>query len=215
MEDPVTLTWRELMRWMLVGSDNTAAAVVLEEVGANALARVARDAGMASTRIAPSDEAVREIVEARRLGAQRTGQDRDAQLIDFARKDPILGSVTTARDQTLLMDALWRGRLLPDRLTREVAAMLAQHTVPHCMNRTFCHPGVDVAGKTGSWGPFRHETAVITHTGEVGVAVCVMTASLEFDRTIPAIDDGIGEIAAVLVNAVRAGRSADGLLPVG
>ncbi|WP_425280779.1 serine hydrolase [Leucobacter coleopterorum] len=65
-------------------------------------------------------------------------------------------------------------------------------------------PGVQVAGKTGSWGPFRHDSAVVTHSGEPPVAVSILTRSMDFDRVIPAIDDGIGEMAAMLVDCVRA-----------
>lgn len=60
-----------------------------------------------------------------------------------------------------------------------------------------------VAGKTGSWGPFRHDSAVVTHDGETPIAVSILTRSMEFDRMLPAVDDGIGEIAAMLVDNVR------------
>ena len=65
-------------------------------------------------------------------------------------------------------------------------------------------PGVRVAAKSGTWGPYRHEAAVVTHDMEQPVALCIMTESMEFNRRVPSIDDGIGEMASILVDAIRA-----------
>lgn len=206
-QDPVTLTWRELMRWMLIGSDNTSAQIILRKVGIAALAEVASDAGMSATSIVPTSESMTTAVRsARRVseGPKNRAIERDDELLELARTDAILGSVTTATDQIKFMQALWSGTLLDSDGTRTVTAMLGQQLIPHRISRVISYPGVTVASKTGSWGPFRHETAVVTHGAEAPVAVCVMTRSLEFDRFVPAIDDAIGEIAAILVNSVRA-----------
>lgn len=207
MEDPVTLTWRELMRWMLVGSDNTSAAVIMQHIGEPAVDAVARDAGMTATRIAHSADTVRDAVEATRAATSSvgfSGRDLDDDLIAFAREDRVLGSVTTAEDQVALLRALWSGGLLNQVGTRMVCTMMQQKLSHHRISRTFGYPGVQVAGKTGSWGPFRHDSAVVAHSGEPPVAVSILTRSMDFDRVIPAIDDGIGEIAAMLVDCVRA-----------
>lgn len=209
MEDEVTLTWREIMRLMLVGSDNTAAAVVLDHVGEESVDAVARDAGMTATRIASSEETVRDAVHAARFdeydetGAGTRTRDLDDDLVAFAREDHVLGSVTTATDQVRLMNALFSGSLLDGRGTKTIQAMLHQHLGTSRMTHALSYPGVRVASKTGTWGPFRHETAVVTHEGEPPIAVSVLTRSLDFDRLLPAVDDGIGEMTTVLIDAVR------------
>ncbi|QIM17578.1 serine hydrolase [Leucobacter coleopterorum] len=144
MEDPVTLTWRELMRWMLVGSDNTSAAVIMQHIGEHAVDAVARDAGMTATRIAHSADTVRDAVEAARAGtlsAGFSGRDLDDDLIAFAQEDRVLGSVTTAEDQVALLSALWSGGLLNQAGTRMVCAMMQQKLSHHRISRTFGYPG--------------------------------------------------------------------------
>lgn len=222
--DPVITTWRELMRWMLVGSDNTSAALILQEIGTGAIIRAAADAGMASTTIAPTEQTIRRAVAARRQqgavsetsarsasdaappisrAASLRADDADDALLAYAKEDRILGSLTTAADQVRLMTALWQGRLLAPDFTALVRTMLGQ-AAPQRISRTISYPGVQVAGKTGSWGPFRHHTAVVEHIDEPPVAVSVMTRSADLDRLLPRVDDAIGEMAAILVDAVRA-----------
>ncbi|MFE5774278.1 serine hydrolase [Brachybacterium sp. NPDC056505] len=207
MEDPVTLTWRELMRFMLVGSDNTSAAVILEDVGAAAVDAVTQDAGMTRSQVAGSADTVRRAVEeARRSAGFAQGTDLDDDLVDFAKDDAVLGSLTTAGDQVRLLTALWRGDLLESAGSALIKGMLGQQLAPIRISRILSYPGVLVAGKTGSWGPFRHDSAVVTHDGESPVAVSILTRSLEFDRLLPAVDDGIGEIAAMIVDGVRSSQ---------
>lgn len=204
MEDPVTVTWRELMRFMLVGSDNTAASLVLREVGIPAVEDVAHDASMRRSSIASAADTVRVAVEtAREDSFFNSGPDIDDDLLEFTRRDRVLGSLTTAADQVRLLASLWRGELMDKAGTEMVCGMLAQQLVPTRISRTLSYPGVRVAAKTGSWGPFRHDSAVVTHDGEVPIAVSVLTRSLEFDRLIPAIDDGIGSIAASIIDGIR------------
>ncbi|MFQ6486181.1 serine hydrolase [Brachybacterium epidermidis] len=211
MRDEVTLTWREIARWMLIGSDNTAAALVLEEVGPVLMQQSAQAAGMVSTRIAPAAGTVAAAVAARRpevssygsAGQART-PDRDDQLVAYASRDLVLGSVTTAQDQVELLAALWSGKLLTPEATAEVTEMLGQQIVKTRVGSAFTYPGVQVAAKSGSWGPYRHEAAVVTHRDEQPVALCIMTESLEFERRLPSIDDGIGKMASILVDGLRA-----------
>ncbi|MGO2721238.1 MAG: serine hydrolase [Brachybacterium tyrofermentans] len=211
MRDEVTLTWREITRWMLIGSDNTAAALVLEEVGPELMQQCAQEAGTASTWIAPAAGTVAAAVAARRPEVppyRSTDQvrtpDREDQLVAYASRDLVLGSVTTARDQVELLAALWSGKLLTPEATAEVTGMLGQQIVRARVGSAFTYPGVQVAAKSGTWGPYRHEAAVVTHRDEPPVALCIMTESLEFERRIPSIDDGIGEMASILVDGLRA-----------
>lgn len=211
MEDPVTVTWRELVRFMLVGSDNTAAAIILDEIGIPAVDAVALDAGMRDSTIASAAETVRQSVDtARRRSSFTTGRDLDDDLLDFTRTDQVLGSLTTAADQVRLLSSLWSGALMDSRGTDMICSMLAQQIAPTRISRTLSYPGVRVAAKTGTWGPFRHDSAVVSHERETPVAVSVLTRSLEFDRLIPAIDDGIGGIAASLVDGIRSESSHGG-----
>lgn len=204
MEDPVTVTWRELMRFMLVGSDNTAAALIMEEAGIAAVDDVARDANMRCSTIASAADTVQRAVKtARGDSAFASGTDIDDELVEFARKDAVLGSLTTAADQVQLLRSLWCGSLLDSRDTALVCGMMAQQLVPTRISRILSYPGVRVAAKTGSWGPFRHDSAVVSHEREVPIAVSVLTRSLEFDRLIPAVDDGIGRVAASIIDGIR------------
>lgn len=211
MQDTVTLTWREITRWMLIGSDNTAAALILQEIGPHLMQQCAQKAGMTNTWIAPAAGTVAAAVAARRpqdLEEPRPDHsrtpDRDDLLIEYASRDHVLGSVTTARDQVELLSALWSGHLLDPAATTEVTTMLGQQIARNRIGGAFTYPGVRVAAKSGTWGPYRHEAAVVTHDMEQPVALCIMTESMEFNRRVPSIDDGIGEMASILVDAIRA-----------
>lgn len=204
--DPVTLSWRDLLRSMLVGSDNTAAQVILRRTGIPALDAVAREAGMTSTAVGTTAQTVAAAVSARRAGGSGTGTDRDDSLLAEAASDAVLGSTTTASDQLRLLTALWQGRLAGPADTELVIGTMGRLVQRSRITSAFDHPGARVAGRTGTWGPFRHESALVMHEGEVPIAVCVLTESLEIGRLLPAVDDGIGEIAAALVGELRSSR---------
>src|SRR5690606_29902532 len=104
--------------------------------------------------------------------------------------DAVLGSTTTAADQLALLQALWQGRLAPPDGTALVLDAMRRLVQRSRITSAFDHPGARVAGRTGTWGPFRHESALVEHAGEVPIAVCVLTESLEIDRLLPAVDDG-------------------------
>ncbi|MFC0674871.1 serine hydrolase [Brachybacterium hainanense] len=201
--DPVTLSWRDLMRSMLVGSDNTAAQVILRRVGVRAVDEVAGAAGMTGTRLGTAAQTIATTVAARRGEDGPAGTDRDDALLARAASDAVLGSTTTAADQLRLLQALWQGRLATPGGTDLVLGAMRNLVQRGRIASAFDHPGVHVAGRTGTWGPFRHESALIMHEGEVPIAVCVLTESLEIGRLLPAVDDGIGEIAAAVVGELR------------
>lgn len=201
--DPVTLSMRDLLRSMLTGSDNTAATVLLRRVGEPALDAVADAAGMTSTHLASTGRAVLDVVGARHGGGEH---ERDAVLLRHAASDAVLGSTTTASDQSRLLQRLWQGRLATREQTELVIETMGRSVARSRISTAFDYPGVQVAGRTGTWGPFRHDSALVAHAGEVPVAVSVLTESLEIDRLLPSVDDGIGEIAAALVGALRSTR---------
>ena len=207
LSGPVTLTWRDLLVLMLSGSDNTAAGVILGRVGPAALSAAAREAGMTATRIAPTARTVQDAVQARH-GRVTPAHDRDRPLLEHAAHDSVMGSLTTAADQIALLGTPWHGTLLSPAHRDLVLGAMSRQVLQYRISAAFGHPGVQVAGKTGTWGPFRHESALVIHHGETPIAVSILTESLELARLLPAVDDGIGDMAAALVGDLRSRRSA-------
>jgi beta-lactamase class A len=194
LADPVELSFRDLVTSMLTGSDNTAADVILRRTGLSALNEVVERTGMNATRIAPTSTTVQEAVaaRARQDPAAEGPTDRDTQLVRFAAEDRVLGSLTTADDQVRMLCGLWQGRLVPVAGRDLLLSAMSRQVMKHRIASAFDHPGVSVAGKTGTWGPFRHESALVMHDDEVPIAVSVLTESSDFERLLPDVDDGMG-----------------------
>lgn len=207
LHDEVTLTQRDLVTSMLTVSDNAAADVLLDLVGAERVDAVVADAGMVATtihggvrdhqRLLLEETGAPGFPEALRLLSDRPGHDASAVY------DPALSSTTTARDMTTFLAALWRDELASPQLSQFVRATMARQVWRHRLGSGFPHDDVEVAGKTGSLLALRHEVGVVTFPEEEPIAVAVLTHAINPAQHLPRVDAVIGEVGSLAVRSLR------------
>lgn len=212
LHDEVRLSQRDLVTSMLTVSDNAAADVLLDEVGQDAVDRLVADAGLRRTRVHGGvrdhqrllleETGVPGFPEALRLLSDRPGHEASAVY------DPALSSMTTPRDMTTFLAALWRDELASPATSAFVRATMARQAWRHRLASGFPHDDVEVAGKTGSLLALRHEVGVVTFPGEEPVAVAVMTHAINPAQHLPGVDAVVGEVGSLAVRALRRGRVA-------
>jgi len=207
MSDAVVMSWRDLARSMVTVSDNAAGDAILDAIGLGRVDEALTACGLRRTRVRggtrDTHRALTEDLGAATLpeAMQRlTDNDRPAATRAF---DPLLSSATTAREMTTLLSAIWTDRAASPQQCRFMRTALAQQIWPHRLSSGFPYPGVRIAGKTGTLGPFRHEVGVVHHQNETAIAVAVLTRAARADRNLPRVDAVIGAVARTAVNTVR------------
>jgi beta-lactamase class A len=208
MSDPVTMSLRDVARSMIAVSDNAAADALLEAVG---LARVhdtlhalgLRDTAVRGGTREVFDALVRDTRAATLADAMARLADNDRP-VDPGAFDPLRSSSTTARDMTRLLAAIWTDAAASPGQCGYMRTVLGQQVWPHRLSAGFPSPTVQVAGKTGTLGPLRHEVGVVQYRGEPPVAVAVFTRAARAEIHLPAVDAVIGSAARVAVGSLRA-----------
>lgn len=183
---PVTLTVRELVRYMVSISDNTACDVLLKMVGGpHAVSTRMAELGYGGIRI---DRTEREMAKDLRApdGVARYARD--------------VRDTATPDDMAALLVAVWRGR---DGLSRETRDLLM-----HWMTVTPTGPrrikasmpsGATVIHKTGTMPGTTNDAAIVT--SEAGdVVIVVFTRSATSDREV--IEDDIAATARAAYDAL-------------
>lgn len=207
LQDPVTMSLRDLAVWMMAVSDNAAADALLNRVGVDRLTQLLQSFGLEHTWVRRG--AAGNLSELRR----RTGtSDVDAAfavLADNDQTDPVgmydaAGmSASSARDMTTLLASLWSGRLLSEEQTAFAQKVMQQQVFSQRLASGFPYDGVRVAGKTGTFGALRHEVGVVVMPGGDAYAVAVFTHAARGDYRLPRVDAAIGEAARLAVDQLR------------
>jgi beta-lactamase class A len=211
--DEVDVSLRDLVRMMLVVSDNAATDVVLDRVGLAAVNRTAASLGLAATVV---QEPLRTVIASIATDAgfadwddlqAATGPDAPPEFVAEVRRR--LATVralvaertirTTARDMATLLRLIWR-----DEAGRPVRDLMAAQVTRHRLATAF-DPDVRVAAKTGSLlGVVRNEIGVVTYPDGGRYAVAVFTRAHEPYHGENEIDRAIGAAAATAIARLRA-----------
>ena len=208
--DPVTLSWRDLAASMMGVSDNSAADMILGEVGLEAVADTLADLGLERTRVV-GGTADSEAALIRDTGAA-TAAEAFAVLVDndeahtIRAYDPSYASATTPREMTRLLELVWADAVASPQQCEFIRRLMGNQVWLHRIRAGFPYRGVRVAGKTGTIGAVRNEVAVVEFTGEVPVAVAVFTLAARADGFLPQVDSAIAECARIAVTDLRSGR---------
>lgn len=206
LSDPVTMSWRDLVTSMITVSDNAAADVVLERVGAARVRSVLADLALERTHVHGGTADVFAS-----LLADTGTDDVRAAFAVLADNDvpvavrelsPAFGSATTPEDMTRLLTLLWRGEVASEDQTGFARRVLAAQIWPHRLRAGF-PAAAAVAGKTGTVGAVRNEVGVVTYPGEHPVAVAVFTHAARSDTAVPRADAAIAAAAKHAVDALR------------
>lgn len=206
MADPVTMSWRDLARSMIVVSDNAATDVVLERVGIAGVNAALQDLGITSTRIE---------VDCRGLFAtvlEDTGvasldalpaQPTSAELATWRAMRPLETNSATPRDMTSLLSLLWTDKAASPEGCELGRQVLLQQVWPHRLASGFPEDDVTTGGKTGTLPSLRNEVGVVLWPDGRRFAVAVFTRADATTAKNPAADAAIGRAARIAVDALR------------
>ncbi|MEJ7636268.1 serine hydrolase [Aeromicrobium sp.] len=194
--DDVSLSQRDLVRFMLALSDNAAGDAILALIGRDRVHAHLKALGLSATLIRQgSAEATRALI--RDTGApSRTAAEgvlADPDRVSYTSQyDSALASAGSAEELTAVLRILWSRAGESYEMVRDAMAHQAWR---HRIGSGFPHDDVTVWGKTGSLGRLRHEVAVVQYPLEHPVAVAVLTRAARPERHLPRVDTAIGELA--------------------
>ncbi|MEL3944746.1 serine hydrolase [Streptomyces sp. LNU-CPARS28] len=204
MLDPVRMSLRDAAYLMMAVSDNTAAELLLERVGLDAVNATTARLGLTRTRAVHS---FREMFASMREDAGPGGAQAltDPYVIARLRAlDPARTNHSTPRDMTRLLGAVWRDEACTPEHGAAMRRVLGLQVWPHRLAAGFPFDDVHVAGKTGSLPTVRNEVGVVEYPDGGRYAVAVFTRAARTAATLPSADAVIGTAARIAVEALRA-----------
>ncbi len=149
------LTLRDAVRLMIVISDNTAANLVIDRLGADAVNARMDALGLTRTRL------MRKVMGG---GDSRAG-------LDPANKRFGLG-VSTSREMVTLLEKIEGGEVVSKEASAEMIAILKRQQVHDGIGRTLV--GVPIANKTGALDRLRADVAIVySDRGRLAMAITV------------------------------------------
>lgn len=207
MTDPVTMSLRDLARWMIVVSDNAASDVVLERIGIPAVNLTLKELGCTSTEVVRDVRALFEsILEDAAVDsfADLPVTPTREQLDSLRALRPLETNHTTARDMTHLLRLLWSDQAASPQSCELGRQILRQQVWPHRLASGFPEDDVTTGGKTGTLPRVRNEVGVVAFPDGSRYAVAVFTTADATTAKNPAADAVIGEAARIAVDVLRA-----------
>ena len=196
---PATVSLADLLYMSMAWSDNTAADVLLEHVGLDALHARAQGLGLESVRIVGN---VRTLL--RNAGEDfGYGSEAEAVAADWA---PTTDAADLALERTTrasTADLARLGSLLAlDQAARPEACRLVRDVMRRQVwsfrfAGAFSPPSWTLVAKTGTLAPWRGELGVLTRDDGVQLAVAVMVRQHRIDIPDAVVDQAVGEIALV------------------
>lgn len=208
MSDPVTLSLRDLLRWMIVVSDNAATDVALEHVTIPAVNDVLRALGCDDTEVKVDCRGLfATVLEDAGLAsfADFPTAPTLAELATWRALQPLETNHGTARDLTALLGAVWRDEAASPQGCALVREILLQQVWPHRLASGFPESDVKTGGKTGTLPRVRNETGYVLYPDGGAYAVSVFTTADSPEAKHFAADAVIGRAARIAVDALRRG----------
>jgi beta-lactamase class A len=207
--DEVDISWRDLARFALSLSDNTAADLLLRRVGLDNVQALAAELGLASTRITGGPRQLIESMFAD-VGAADDAEFAalfpalgPARLAKLAVLDPSRTTAATPRDMTRLLTLVWRDEAGPPAACEHVRGLMREQVNWHRLAAGFGDE-VLVAAKSGTLLDVRNEIGVATFPDGRRFAIAVFTRGGWGIRR-PDVDAAIAETARHAVDDLREG----------
>lgn len=158
MSDGAVYNLRDLLRFMILLSDNTATNLVLDHVPANDVNAVMDQLGAKNTR------SLRKILSRDNLPHGVSDAGRNAELSKYG-----IG-VTTPREMVMLLEKLYKGEIVSKQASAEMLDIMKKQQGREGMPRHF--NGVDVADKPGALNLFRGDVGIVfTKDGPVAISI--------------------------------------------
>lgn len=218
--DPVSASLRDLAYLMLTISDNAATDAVTRSVGLEAVNARLVEVGCRATSVQGDIQTMldevgvdlgfsdyRELLQAQagNLGPEAHAASTSGQAFEACRAlDPDRGSVTTARDQTRLLGAIWSDRAAPQEACSQVRSVMAEQVTRRLAPAVL--DGGHLAAKSGGlFGRIRNEIGVITDPGGEHFAVAVLTRADQAFAKQREINEAMARSVALAVSELRRG----------
>lgn len=206
MADPVTMSWRDLARWMIVVSDNAATDVVLERVGIPAVKETLAALGCDHTQVLVDCRGLFDTVfEDAGVSSfeEFPMQPSFEELGRWRAMRPFETNSTTPRDMTALL-----GKVMDDTAASPAGCELArsillQQVWPHRLASGFPEDDVVTGGKTGTLPTVRNEAGVVLYSDGGAYAVACFTRARSLALKNPTADAVIGRAARIAVDHLR------------
>lgn len=206
MQDPMTMSLRDLA-WLMMGiSDNAATDVVCAHVGLDKVEATLRRLGLTRTRVAGDCRDLFRTVE----------EDLDLDSIDdlvpswealekLRAADPERTlQATTARETTRLLQLIWADEAASAPACAEARRILGLQVWPHRLAAGFADDDrVKTSGKTGTLPTIRNEVGVVEYPDGGRYAVAVFTRSSSLAAKNAPADAVIGRAARWAVDTLR------------
>ncbi|MGW6207084.1 serine hydrolase [Streptomyces sp. NPDC055089] len=207
LRDPVTMSLRDLATQMMSISDNTAAAAVLREVGADAVDAMCQELGMPGTHINGGVVSTfsRLVAEtgARSLDAALARVSDNDAVVPAGVYDPAFKASSTASDMACLLRAIWTGQAASEDSCAFIREVMRSQPWTHRLASGFPYDDVTVYGKTGTFGALRHEAGVVELADGSAYTAVVFTQAARADNKLPRADAVIGAAARAAVEELR------------
>jgi beta-lactamase class A len=207
MNDPVTMSWRDLARSMIVVSDNAATDFVLARVGLPAVKKTLTELGCHSTQVLVDCTGLfATVFEDAGVSSFEEFPMRPPldELLTWRAMRPAETNATTPRDMTHLLAALMDGSAASPEGCELARTILLQQVWPHRLASGFPEDDVLTGGKTGTLPRVRNEVGVVAYPDGSRYAIACFTFAHEGAAKNPAADAAIGRAARVAVDALRA-----------
>ena len=206
MNDPVTMSWRDLARSMIVVSDNAATDVVLARVGLPAVKETLADLGCTSTQVLVDCNGLfATILEDAGLSSFEDFPTHPTleELMTWRAMRPSETNSTTPRDMTRLLAAVVNDSAASPEGCELARTILLQQVWPHRLASGFPEDEVLTGGKTGTLPRVRNEVGVVAYPDGSRYAVACFTWAHEGTAKNPGADAAIGRAARVAIDALR------------
>ncbi|GHC43805.1 serine hydrolase [Streptomyces cinnamoneus] len=204
MLDETRLSLRDAAYLMMAVSDNTAADLLLDRVGLDAVNHTTRRLGLTRTHAVHTFGAFLALLK------EDTGPGGPQALADprvvagLRVLDPAATNRSTPRDMTRLLGAIWRDEACAPEHAAAMRRLMGLQVWPHRLASGFPFDDVHVAGKTGSLPTVRNEVGVVEYPDGGRYAVAVFTRAASPAAVLPPADAVIGTAARIAVDALRA-----------
>lgn len=207
MREPITLSVRDLAALMITVSDTTAADVLCDLLGVDAINRTLAELDLPGTRLTGC---CRDLFAAI---AEDAGTTDNAELLPLLRDPGVLSRMrvldpgrttrSTPRESTALLGMIWRDEVADAAACAEMRRLLGRQVWPHRLASGFPFDDVRVSGKTGTLLTVRNEIGVIEYPDGGRYAVAAFTRSASTAFVQPRADAAIGTVARLAVNLLR------------
>ncbi|MCK2242728.1 MULTISPECIES: serine hydrolase [unclassified Crossiella] len=203
MQDPITLSLRDLAYLAIAVSDNAAADALLDRIGLPALNDTLAGLGLTATTIRHYGRDLQATMAEDAGGPDPALLADPAVLARLRVLDPARTNSSTAREMTRLLALIWRDETPGAALLRRAMGL---QVWPHRLSSGFPFDDVRVAGKTGTLPTVRNEIGVVEYPDGGRYAVAVFTRSASTAFALPAADAVIGTTARLAIDHLRAHR---------